>query len=242
MVQPPCPDTAATVENMTKSLGTVETIYLQLKEMAANYEFKPDSRLNETELAKQLDTSRTPLREALNRLVAEGFLAFKSGQGFFCRSLTTQEIMNLYEARAAIEGEVARLAAQRADDAGINDLFSFLETTTAAYSAGTSPGELVDMDEEFHIRLARLTGNSELVRLLENVNGRLRYIRLIDLKTLSDRNGRDVVTTEPHRQILTAVQSRDAVAAEREMRSHIERRLESITENVRNAFAQLYAQ
>lgn len=66
---------------MSETEGTVERTYRRLKEMAASYEFKPDSRLNESELSKRLDTSRTPLREALNRLVAEGFLTFKSGQG-----------------------------------------------------------------------------------------------------------------------------------------------------------------
>ena len=59
---------------MSKNTGTVERTYLRLKEMAANYEFKPDSRLNESELSKRLDTSRTPLREALT--VAVGALGF----------------------------------------------------------------------------------------------------------------------------------------------------------------------
>ncbi len=55
------------------------------------------------------------MREALNRLVAEGFLTFRSGQGFFCRSLTPDEIMSLSKARAAIECEATRLAAQRSN-------------------------------------------------------------------------------------------------------------------------------
>ena len=223
-----------------KSQGSVERTYLQLKQMAANYEFKPDSRLNESELAKQLETSRTPLREALNRLVAEGFLTSRSGQGFFCRSLTPSEIMDLYEARAAIECNAARLAATRATDADIQVLEDFLAASQPDYQPGTSPVELVRLDEEFHIRLARLSGNAEMVRMLENMNGRIHYIRLIDLKTLCERNGPDIVTTDPHRRILDAVKRRDPEAAQREMAGHIERRLESITDNVRTAFAELY--
>ena len=149
--------------------------------------------------------------------------------------------MNLYEARAAIESEAVRLAAMRAESACIEALRDFLEKTAEDYSPGTSPAELVELDEAFHIRLTRLSGNSELVRLLENVNGRLRYIRLIDLKNLSECKGVDVITTEPHTRILEAVQSKDPDCAEREIRGHIERRLEAINENVRNAFAQLYA-
>lgn len=225
---------------MSETEGTVERTYRRLKEMAASYEFKPDSRLNESELSKRLDTSRTPLREALNRLVAEGFLTFKSGKGFFCRSLKPAEIMDLYEARAAIECEAAALAAVRANAEDIAELEKFLENSKPDYKPGTSPVELVRLDEEFHTRLTALSGNAEMVRMLGNMNGRIHFVRLIDLKTLCERNGPDVVTTEPHKRILEAVKQRDADAARAEMTKHIERRLESITENVRNAFAELY--
>lgn len=228
------------LENSKKSSGSVERAYTLLKEMAASYEFKPDSRLNETELAKRLETSRTPLREALNRLVAEGFLTFRSGQGFFCRSLTSGEIMDLYEARAAIECEATRLAALRADPADVEALERYLLGADDAYQPGRSPVELVQLDEDFHLRLVALSGNAEMVRMLGNIYGRIRYIRLIDLKTLSERTGPEYVTTEPHRRILQAVKRRDPDAAQAEMRRHIERRLEAVTENVRNAFAQLY--
>ena len=227
---------------MTRPQGTVERTYCQLKEMAANYAFKPDSRLNESELSKKLETSRTPLREALNRLVAEGFLTSRSGQGFFCRSLNPAEIMNLYEARAAIECEAVKLAALRANPADVLELERLLEQSHAAeYQPGTSPVALVKLDEDFHLRLTGLSGNAEMVRMLENMNGRIHYVRLIDLKTLSERDGPDVITTEPHKRILEAVKRKDPDAAQLEMRKHIERRLEAITITVRSAFAQLYA-
>lgn len=229
------------MKNTEEHKGIVERTYRQLKEMAANYEFKPDSRLNESELAKRLETSRTPLREALNRLVAEGFLTSRSGQGFFCRSLTPAEIMDLYEARAAIECEAVRLAAIRAAPADVMSLEQFLNASHADYRSDTSPIELVNLDEEFHLRLTTLSGNAEMTRMLENMNGRIHYIRLIDLKTLCAKSGPDAVTTKPHKSILEAVKRGDPEAAQTEMRKHIERRLESITENVRNAFAQLYA-
>lgn len=228
------------MKNMQKQEGTVERAYRQLKEMAANYVIKPDSRLNEGELAKLLETSRTPLREALNRLVAEGFLTFHSGKGFFCRSLKPREIMDLYEARAAIECEAVRLAAIRADSAEVQALEMLLDQSHAEYQSGTDLVELVKMDEEFHTRLIALSGNEEMMRLLENMNDRIHYIRLIDLKTLSRRDGHEAVTTEPHRRILEAVKNKDPQVAQIEVRNHIEIRLESITENVRHAFADLY--
>src|SRR5713226_2915995 len=67
--------------------SVVDRVYEQLKAMAVSYELKPGERLNEGELAKRLGVSRTPLREALNRLNTEGFLRFTPGKGFFCREL-----------------------------------------------------------------------------------------------------------------------------------------------------------
>lgn len=226
---------------MDSKQGAVERAYRRLKEMAASYEFKPDERLNESALSLQLDISRTPLREALNRLTAEGFLTSRSGQGFYCRSLNPTEIMDLYEARAAIESEGARLAARRFDLAELANLERFLEQSEADYSPGVSPVELVRLDEEFHLRLARLSHNRELVRLLENVAGRIHYVRIIDLQSLSERDGPRAITTEPHARILATVKAGDEEGAAREMNAHISRRLEEVTWNVRTAFSRIYA-
>lgn len=228
-------------DDMDDKQRIVLRAYDQLKQMAETYHFKPDSRLNEGALAKELNISRTPLREALNRLVAEGYIVSRSGKGFFCRSLSPNEIMDLYEARAAIESEVARLAALRGKLEDVAEIGRFLESSKPSYQRGTPPVELVRLDEEFHLRLASLAGNAELRRLLENVNGRIHYVRLIDLMTLCDTQSAEVVTTEPHMKILDAVRRRDPEAAQRQMRSHIDRRLEAVTQTVRNAFAELYA-
>jgi DNA-binding GntR family transcriptional regulator len=67
--------------------SVVDRVYEQLKAMSVSFELKPGERLNEGKLAKRLGVSRTPLREALNRLNTEGFL----GKGFFCRELDAHE-------------------------------------------------------------------------------------------------------------------------------------------------------
>jgi DNA-binding GntR family transcriptional regulator len=95
----------ADMENRVElvSDSIVDRVYEQLKAMAVSYQFKPGERLNEGELAKRLGVSRTPLREALNRLNTEGFLRFTPGRGFFCRELDAHEIFDLYELRKSIE-------------------------------------------------------------------------------------------------------------------------------------------
>ena len=223
--------------HMEQDTSAVDRAYRKLKEMTATFEIKPDERLNESAISAQLEISRTPLREALNRLAAEGFLTLRRGQGLHCRSLNPAEIMDLYEARAAIESEAAR----RADPGALAKVQEFLEQSKAEYSPGASPVELVRLDEEFHRRIALLSRNAELVRLLDNAAARIHYIRVIDLQSLSERDGTPTITTQPHARILAAVAARDEDGAAREMSCHISRRLEEVTLSVRMAFSRIYA-
>src|SRR5581483_10446370 len=113
----------------TPSDSFVDRAYERLKRMAVGYHLKPGQRLNEIELAKQLGVSRTPLREALNRLNIEGFTRFSPGEGFYSRNLSQREILDLYELRKAIELHGVRLAIQHANEDEILALRTFLDET-----------------------------------------------------------------------------------------------------------------
>jgi DNA-binding GntR family transcriptional regulator len=213
---------------MTKRESNVDRVYEALRQMAADFAFKPDQRINESALADVLGASRTPLREAINR-------------GFFCRPLTPGYILDLYEARVAVECEALRLACLRAPDSEIAALSDYLDRMEPDYQSATDPVELLALDESFHNRLVQLSGNSELLRLLKNLNGRIRYIRLIDLKRMRDQaNGAAQGDVSAHQRVLEALAARDVVAATDALRSHIEKRREEATEAVRIAFSQLY--
>jgi len=219
---------------------TVARLYVELRRMAAGFEFRPSERLNESRLALHLGASRTPLREALNRLVAEGFLDFRSGQGFFCRALSPEGIFHLYEARAAIECAALCATIERAEDAAIADLAAYLDRTETSYVRSTDPIELLEMDETFHVRLCALAGNPEFDSMLANINGRIRYVRAIDLKQMR-ATGAVTERLSAHRRVLQALVARDGAAATQAMRAHIEKRRDQATEAVRFAFADIYS-
>ncbi|MCP5036585.1 MAG: GntR family transcriptional regulator [Rhodobacteraceae bacterium] len=227
---------------MSPKISNVDRVYLQLRSMAANFEFKPDARINESSLSLALGASRTPLREALNRLVAEGFLTFKSGRGFFCRSLSPALVLDLYEARAAVETEAVRLATMRASDAELNGLNTWLESTGPGSSQGIDAEKLLKADEEFHLKIAELSQNGELLRLLVNLNDRVRYIRLIYLRgqVESAKTDTNPAKTSPHKAIMAAILDRKPGVAMAAMRQHIERRREDASKAVRIAYSQLY--
>lgn len=218
-------------------------IYDVLRQMAANFDFKPDERINEGTMASLVNASRTPVREAMNRLVAEGFLTFQPGRGFFCRSLSPDKILELYEARVAIECETVRLVCKKASDSEIADFSRYLDAIEPEYSTCVDVKKLLQLDEEFHLRIAMLAQSNELKNQLKNLNDRIRYIRQIDLKTM--RSEVPIVKTmfgamTAHRIIFDALEIRDAEAAVTAMRGHIERRQAEATQAVQIAYAQLY--
>lgn len=225
---------------MPRTDSNVNRVYSTLRRMAADFELKPDERINETALSLKLGASRTPLREALNRLVAEGFLTFQSGKGFFCRSLSPGLVMDLYEARVAVEAETARLAARNASPAGLEALASHVEGGAAEYSGSEDAARLLVMDEAFHLEIAELSGNKELRRMVENLNDRVRFIRLMFMKRMVARGTPEAARLSAHRAIAAAIASRDETAASETMRAHIERRREDAAEAVRHAYSQLY--
>lgn len=207
--------------------------YEQLRHMAITYKFRPGERLNEVWLSKQLKVSRTPLREALNRLTMEGFLRSGHNRGFYCRPLDAKEIFDLYELRCEIEVTSVRLACERATDEQIRELENFVQTSGKKRADMDVMDQLL-IDEEFHERLARISGNSEILRILENVNARIHFARWIDME------GRLPYTDSEHVQIVRKLKKRDTDGCTALMRSHISRRLDQIVEVIKEGFARIY--
>jgi DNA-binding GntR family transcriptional regulator len=222
------------LENGETLASNVDSIYQTVRAMAAAFEFKPEERINESDLSKRLGVSRTPLREALNRLVAEGLLTAQEGRGFFCRSLTPEQIVHLYELRLAIESEAVMRAVERATDAELSELKTYLSNIAPKYVSTSSARDIVVLDEAFHLRLAALSKNAELVRALENVNEQLRYVRWISMRSKID------LTKSAHEDILDAMLGRDAASSVARMRRHIEKSTDEAKETVRTAYSQIY--
>ncbi len=202
--------------------------------MASQFDIKPDEKLNETAMAQKLGASRTPLREALNRLVSEGFLRFEKGRGFFGRSLTAEKVLDMYQAREAVECKIVELACKRATNDALETLKSFTEECEAQYREAGSSRYLIEFDERFHMGIANLSQNDELIGMLDNLNMRMRFVRIIDLERSR------IKTPHSHMDILGAIIKRDARSASEKMRAHIFHSTEGATEAVRKAYARIY--
>lgn len=213
----------------TNKKSSADTAYDRLKAMILTFALIPAQHLNEVALAEQLAVSRTPLREALNRLAAEGLL-LSTGRGFIVPQLDPAVIQQLFEVRSEIECSIVRLVCERASDEGLQGLIDFMKHSAAA-SPDMAVDEMVQLDRYFHEELARLTGNDEFARILINLNDRIQLLRWIAME------GRRSITQNEHREILDALQRRDSAAAEALIRSHIIHRKVEIYNAVKRAYA-----
>ncbi len=204
-----------------------------VKDMAILFKFKPGERINEVDLAHRLGASRTPLREALNRLVAEGFLVLKQGRGFFCRDLKPREMFELYQFRAVLEVAAVRLACEQATEQEVADLAHFLDQT-GPEEGGRSSEKLVELDEFFHESIVALSRNMEMCRTLENINARIKYFRWVDM------DSKRAETQSEHRAVVEALMARDADSAAHHMNVHIARRLDQITAAIKESYFRIY--
>jgi DNA-binding GntR family transcriptional regulator len=202
--------------------------------MAVLYTIRPGERVNELELAERFDVSRTPLREALNRLVAESLLSFVPNRGFFVRRLERQDVFDLYELRRSLESAAVMLAAERADVKDIRALRKFWKDVLRV-KVKVPAEELVAKDEEFHMRLVALSGNNEMVRALYGINARIHFVRWVDL----EQRGHDAFAE--HLDLLDALESRDAMRCRALVETHITWRMEEITKVVEAGVVKLFA-
>lgn len=212
--------------------SVAHSAYESIRRKILNFELLPGQRINEVALAEQLSISRTPLREALNRLVAEGLFVARD-RGFSVPDLNPQHIQQLFEARTEVESSLVRLASARAPLADVEALGRFVDES-AAESPDVSVDRLVELDCHFHESIGRLSGNDELLRILRNLNDRIHLIRWIKME------GKRSVTQEEHRKILECLGRRDAAGAERLMRQHILHRNDEIIAAIRNAYAHVH--
>ena len=193
-----------------------EAVYDRLKSAIVEGELAPGARMLEVELAGKLGVSRTPVREALVRLAQEGLAELLPGRGARVRVLSPAEVSEVYEVRAALEAEAARLAAQRASEGELEEL-ARLEAALHRIPK-TDLAEQTRADTRFHARLVALSKNRELERLFHQLDAKLALARRFS----ADEN-QSPKTLAEHRAILEALKARDPEAAARAARAHVER-------------------
>lgn len=195
-----------------------DLVYRRIRELLLAGRLPAHEIHSANQLADKLGVSRTPVREALLQLSAEGFLEPLKGRGYRMRQFGAREIGELFEARQLIEGHVVQKVAQRAG--GDASRLAPLEQAMAAMKkaeAKVDEGAFLEADEAFHRALLAQQENRQLASLLENLRA---CVVLLGHAALT-REGRMREVRAEHERILDALRKGDAAAAARAMQAHL---------------------
>src|SRR5215472_16472297 len=190
-----------------------QSVYEALVELVIAGRLSAGQHLVETELARQLGVSRQPVREALHRLEAEGWVDLRPNQGAFVHLPTDQEVDQLLDVRELLEVETARLAARAMTPDQLVRLRAICRDGEAAVAAGDTE-RFVSLNNSFHAALAEVGGNAVLAELSAIVGRRARwYYRLV-----APMRGHESCAEH-----LAMVEAADGDQAAKVARGHVER-------------------
>jgi len=200
--------------------STADTIYRVLQHGIVHGTLVPGERLRSEALAAELRVSRTPVREALRKLEAEG-LAAHAGSGLIVRIFTEQDLTELFYVREALEGMAARLAAENATPSEIEEIRELLEDMETVRRR-RDVDAFRRLTGEFHHLIGRAAHNSRLSQILKSL---LDHVRQVQTSTLYVE-GRPAEALKEHRGVLAAIVARDGERAEILAREHRRKTLE----------------
>lgn len=195
-----------------------DDVYRRLRQDIIRGVVRPNEALVETELAKRLNVSRTPVRETLHRLAADGLIVSRRRR-WHVYEHSHEEIRQIYEVRAALEGYAARLACRRGTEAQFQALADARDEPEE-----TSAHEHVEHNERFHDLIVVAAGND---RLAAQIRGNRLYFFNYRLATLYSPDDVGEYARQ-HTELVKAVTSRDADRAERLTHEHIDHALNLI--------------
>jgi DNA-binding GntR family transcriptional regulator len=193
-------------------------VYNEIKNLILCNEIMPGQKLHHQRLSERLGVSRTPIREALTRLVQEGYVSFLPNRGFTCKEIRMQEAEELYELREALEAFAVEKAIATLSEKALRQLRDRVTAYGRDVQKRFTRDRLV-YDQDVHLQIAQLTGNETLRNTLSHVFERIVLKRRTD--GLYDP-ARGVAAHQEHLRLLEAMERRDAPAAVAILRNHIQ--------------------
>lgn len=195
--------------------GRSAEIYEELRRAIVEGQIRPNERLIEAELAERLSVSRTPVRESIQRLAADGLVESRR-RAWVVREQSAQEIREIYEVRAALEGYAARLAAERATDDTLKDIAAIHSDNVRALEQSTRE-HMVQHNDEFHDAIIAAAGNT---RLAEQIRRSREYYVVHRISGfLNDQDVR--ASLAGHQELIEALLARDPDKAESIARANV---------------------
>jgi DNA-binding GntR family transcriptional regulator len=202
-------------------------VYDYLKDLIVSGRLLPGAQILEDDVTLELEVSRTPVREALQRLEFEGLVDVRAHKGTFVSLLDDESLREIFEFREAIEGQAAYLATLRIDPqarASLEELISMFQEAVER----ADPKRFHGADTKLHRTLVTACGNRRIQRTIEILESQIARTRFLSIIALS----RMERSSSEHEAIARAVIRGDARGAEETMRNHIRSVYQNLVENL----------
>ena len=195
-----------------------------LRQRIYKRELEPGSWIDELKIAQEYDISRTPLREALKVLAAEGLVTMKVRRGAYVTEVSNQDLADVYHLLSLLESDAAGVVAERATLAELAELQALHQELEAAARAGQHDiAQFFAVNERFHMRLLAIAAN----RWRDQMVADLRKVMKLNRQNSLLKTGRVEESLAEHRAIMDALTARNAALAQQRMREHFANGLEA---------------
>ena len=191
-----------------------ETAYTALLQSLRDGDLRPGDRLREVDLCARLDLSRTPIREALRRLEADGIVEHRPRLGAVVRTLSHAELVELYDMRRVLDRTAAEMAAKHATPAELDDLSDINDLIRTC----AQPAQAAALNQQFHTAIYLATRNRFLLDAARALNNAL---LLLGPTTLTDA-ARITIVAGQHHDIIEALRAGSPIAAGEAAQTHLE--------------------
>jgi DNA-binding GntR family transcriptional regulator len=205
--------------------------YKRLHQAIVRGQLQPNERLVELDLAQKFDVGRSAVRAAIARLEQEGLVEREPNRGAWVRVISEHEAIEMYEARAVLEGLAAHNAAQRANAQDIADLRD-IHTKMQTCFANEDLLQISDLNAKLHAKILQIAQHQTVTQLIQRL--RAQHVRF-QFRTILVP-GRARQSLEEHLAIIEAIAHHDAAAAERAMRTHLKNVITALQKSVQMGF------
>ena len=204
-----------------------QKVYRVLKESIIKGFLEPGTKLLENRIAEKMQVSRTPVREAMQKLVAEGFVKTTPNQTIVVTEVSPEDIKEVLQIRGVLEGLAARIAAKKINRQEIDELESVV-TQMSLHVTKENLSYYCKVDDEFHNLILNICGNKWIIQIRDNLGS---FIYRFRIKSLSVP-GRLKHSLEEHRAIMESLKKHDSENADRLSQVHMENTIINILKNI----------
>ena len=213
---------------MSAATLTPRALYEEVAELVRerifSHELAPGTWIDELKLAEEYGISRTPLREALKVLAAEGLVTMKVRRGAYVTEVSRQDLADVYHLLSLLESDAAGAVAANATQAQLDELSALHDRLEIAARAGPADrAQFFAINESFHMRLLEIAGNRWRAQMVAD----LRKVMKLHRHNSLLKSGRIEESLAEHRQVMKALEQRDAAAAMQRMQEHFRNGLEA---------------